>query len=370
MKALGDYDPSAAVNAIADKGHLARQQGATNTRQFGECGNCGWRHDLQRRESCPAHGKTCNKCHKLNHFAAKCRSRNFPTVRPVTGTEESEDTNEIFQMHTASRNLDDSQFVTLRLVSGNYVRFLVDSGVQCNVIPLGIYKKATKDKALKHVTSAQMRITAYGGATLPVVGTVLLQVWRGDFHCRLACKLVDRKDIHPLLGRKACIGMRIVSYLDNDQINQPQTGDTSIYAIEKPGPQSIEQLVEKFPTVFSKGVGLLEGKYHIRLDDSIEPAQHSPRCVHVPLWELLRRTLSDLIQQGIVAPVQEPTQWISSMVLVPRKNGTLRICLDPKDLNRAIMREHYPLPTIEEVATPLHGVKVFCPRCELWVLAH
>ena len=39
--------------------------------------------------------------------------------------------------------------------------------------------------------------------------------------------------------------------------------------------------------------------------------------------------------------------------------GTLRICLDPKDLNKAIQREHYPLPTIEDIATRLHGAKVF-----------
>ena len=43
----------------------------------------------------------------------------------------------------------------------------------------------------------------------------------------------------------------------------------------------------------------------------------------------------------------------------PKKDGKLRLCLDPKDLNRAIQREHYPLPTIEDVATRLHGAKVF-----------
>ena len=54
-----------------------------------------------------------------------------------------------------------------------------------------------------------------------------------------------------------------------------------------------------------------------------------------------------------------PTSWISSMVVVPKPNGALPICLDPKDLNRALQRENYPLPTIEEVATRLHGAKVF-----------
>lgn len=54
-----------------------------------------------------------------------------------------------------------------------------------------------------------------------------------------------------------------------------------------------------------------------------------------------------------------PTPWISSMVVVPKEKGKLRICLDPKGLNNAIQRENYPLPTIEEIATRLHGGKVF-----------
>ena len=65
------------------------------------------------------------------------------------------------------------------------------------------------------------------------------------------------------------------------------------------------------------------------------------------------------MQQGIVDPVQEPTPWISSIAIVPKKNGTLRLCLNPQDLNRAILHEHYQLPTIEDIATRLHGAKVF-----------
>lgn len=57
--------------------------------------------------------------------------------------------------------------------------------------------------------------------------------------------------------------------------------------------------------------------------------------------------------------VTTPTPWISSMVVVPKKKGKHRICLDPKDLNNAIQRENYPLPTIEEIAARLHGAKVF-----------
>ena len=92
-------------------------------------------------------------------------------------------------MDVSAVQLDDSQLVTLKLESGNYLRFQVDTGAQCNVIPLSLYKKATRDYKLEHLTPADTAITAYGGNALPVVGRALVRVWRGDFRCKLDCKL-------------------------------------------------------------------------------------------------------------------------------------------------------------------------------------
>jgi len=61
------------------------------------------------------------------------------------------------------------------------------------------------------------------------------------------------------------------------------------------------------------------------------------------LREQLRDTLDDLVKQQIIASVIEPTPWINSMVVIPKKNGTLRIFLDPKDLNCYMQRGHYQL---------------------------
>ena len=145
--------------------------------------------------------------------------------------------------------------------------------------------------------------------------------------------------------------MKIVSYLDNDALHKLDTGGTPVYSIGESNPLTTQQLIKQYPAVFGDGVGHLEGQYHIRLDESVIPVQHSPRRVPVPLRKALKSTLVDLKQQGIITPVERPTSWISSVVIVPKKNGNLRICLDPQDLNHAILREHYPLPTIEDVAT-------------------
>ena len=59
-----------------------------------------------------------------------------------------------------------------------------------------------------------------------------------------------------------------------------------------------------------------------------------------------------------IAKVTEPTEWVSSIVVV-LKNNKVRICLDPKDLNRAIRREHYPSPTVEDMVASIPDAKVF-----------
>lgn len=129
--------------------------------------------------------------------------------------------------------------VTPRLDSSTHIWFQLDTGAQLNVVPLSIYKKATKDTKLAKVHPSHMTFTAYGGTTLPVIGTVHLHVWRGNYHCLLDCKVVDHVNIRPLLGRKACIGMKIMTFLDNNALNKPKTSGAPVYSIEQSHPISI-----------------------------------------------------------------------------------------------------------------------------------
>ena len=74
----------------------------------------------------------------------------------------------------------------------------------------------------------------------------------------------------------------------------------------------------------------------------------------------VEKVIKELIKREVLKPVEEPTDWISSMVAV-KKPGTnkIRICLDPKDLNKAIKRPRYPQPTIEEILPQLAKAKIF-----------
>ena len=65
---------------------------------------------------------------------------------------------------------------------------------------------------------------------------------------------------------------------------------------------------------------------------------------------LVKSKLAEMERLDAIAPVTEPTSWVSSMVTVKKKSkNAVRICIDPPDLHEALMREHYPMRTIEEV---------------------
>lgn len=54
---------------------------------------------------------------------------------------------------------------------------------------------------------------------------------------------------------------------------------------------------------------------------------------------------------GVIEKQKGPTDWVSSMVVVEKSDESLRICMDPKDLNKAIKREHFAMPTPDEDST-------------------
>ena len=144
---------------------------------------------------------------------AKCRGKKRDPKDdnkdiPVRTVASDNSESEVFYAEMISAvDFDDTQLVTLKLESGHCLRFQPDTGAQCNVIPVNLYKKATKDYSLERVTPLNTQLAAYGGSKLPVVGQVRISVWRDHLNCKLDCKLVDNNTIRPLLGTKACMSM-------------------------------------------------------------------------------------------------------------------------------------------------------------------
>ena len=118
-------------------------------------------------------------------------------------------------------------------------------------------------------------------------------------------------------------------------------------------PITKDYMLKEYSDIF-KGVGTLPGgPYHIRLKEQYKPVQHPPRSVPVVMQSAYKAELNRLVKEGIITEVKEHTEWINSIVPVMKSNGSLRLCLDPKDLNKAIERNQWYSRTIDDILPEL-----------------
>ena len=114
-----------------------------------------------------------------------------------------------------------------------------------------------------------------------------------------------------------------------------------------------------FPKLF-KGLGNLGEKYRIELKSEAKPyALTTPRRIPLPLRSKVQAELKRMETLGVISEVDKPSQWCAGMVVVPKKNNTVRICVDLKPLNESVLREIHPLPRVDETLAQLAGATVF-----------
>ena len=86
---------------------------------------------------------------------------------------------------------------------------------------------------------------------------------------------------------------------------------------------------------------------------------YTARNVPLSLREQVRLELEEMEKKGVVSKVEAPTEWCAGMVVVPKKQGSVRICVDLKPLNESVLREIHPLPTVEDLLAQMRGAKIF-----------
>ena len=147
-----------------------------------------------------------------------------------------------------------------------------------------------------------------------------------------------------ILGRGACQQLDLLRRVD--------------MVSTRPSLQSKGQLLEAYSEAF-RGIEQYEREYHIRLTDDAIPLVQPARTVPYAKRAMLKKKLDKLEKRGIIADVMRPTDWVHNLVVTEKKNGSMRLCLGPRPLNKAIRREHHRIPTPTDVQTRLAGKQVF-----------
>ena len=120
-----------------------------------------------------------------------------------------------------------------------------------------------------------------------------------------------------------------------------------------------QNVQQQFPKVFG-GLGTFREEYVIKLHDEASPhALYTPRNVPIPMREKDKKKLDHMESMGVISKVLEPTPWCAGMVVVPKKSGNVRICVDLKPLNRSVLRETHPIPKVDDTLAQLTGATCF-----------
>ena len=335
------------VSAVQRSGY----QKPTNTRtrendqgqRYGEvreCRQCGRTH---KPRQCPAYGQKCLKCGLPNHFARRCR--NSAQTHMVQGDSQSLGHEEV--LHITVRKCGKKLLARMQFIVANkkvMVECQMDTAATCNVLSWRDYLVLGKPALENSVTTLVM----YDGSVRKSLGGCHLQVEVAERKVKSLYFEVMKSNHHSLLSLDTCLTLNLLSY---------KIG--TVYAIQEEQKVTRLQVLEEFDDVFG-GLGSLPGEYEIEIDEMVHAVQNRPRKIPHTMKEAVENKLTQLVDLGVIAPVDVPTEWVSNITAVwkPDKKQ-VRICLDPRDLNKAIKRNHFYMPTIDDVLPKLKGAKIF-----------
>ncbi|KAK3732970.1 hypothetical protein RRG08_002578 [Elysia crispata] len=127
--------------------------------------------------------------------------------------------------------------------------------------------------------------------------------------------------------------------------------------IKKENFETVASLIES--SIFDGEVGTFPWEQHLTVDSSVPPVVMPDRRVPIAVKTKLKEELDNMTKKGVITPVTEPTPWVSQLVVATKPNGNLRVCIDPKYLNKALRREHFTMPILDDVLYELSSSKLF-----------
>lgn len=400
---------------IEDEVNAVRQNTTHKTTGNKTCFQCGyaWPHV----SVCPAKGKTCNKCKKPNHFARCCNMKsppsnkgprdqgftssrtNFPRqnerIKQVEEQHEGETSNSdsdefVYTVHdnmhdTSSdkvnlQNISDSptretvnnvsgkrNFFTQIKVNDISIQVNIDSGASVNIIDGSTFTKLSQSKPV-HLKKSKIKLFAYGSTTPLDI--------RGHFEASAeSAKKISLVTFYVINGNGGCLlsgnsaidlGLLKLNNVSDDTSlpNQPPTKSDEKPTPNnkpKPKPKRLRSLFSKYDHLF-QGVGKFKDyKVHLHIDQSVPPTVQQARKIPFAMRKKVSKELKRLESLDIIESVKGPTTWVSPIVCFPKPNNpeAIRLCIDMRVPNKAILRERHPTPTTEDLIHKLNGAAYF-----------
>ena len=222
-------------------------------------------------------------------------------------------------------------------INGTVVTFKIDTGADVTDIPETVFKQ------IKNTTLEPCSHPLKGPCqnSLKVIGQFQLQGTLTYESKAVQQDIFVLQDLHQaLVGLSAIEALALV---------------TKINSIS----ETTNQVVAKYPQLF-EGLGTLSKEYVIRLNEDAKPyAIFTPRRIALPLLLKVKKELNRMEQIGVISRVDVPAKWCTGMVIVPKADGKIRICVDLTKLNSSVLRERHPIPSVDHILAQLGEANCF-----------
>ncbi|PIK54155.1 hypothetical protein BSL78_08940 [Apostichopus japonicus] len=326
--------------------HEAAQSNKQNTdAQKRVCYRCGSDKHLANDPNCKAKTGKCNKCGIVGHWAAMCRGQKQARGSNVAQVE-------ILTLQNSSNSHSSAIKCTVDIANGVKCKMTVDTGAEVTIVPVKWFDQHFLREGLQQPAKF---LTTYSKEQIPVLGTFYTTVKLGSKSVNAHIYVVDIPTGTPLLG------IDLIKSLDlqitGGQVKIQRVEDSTLAGDHDQGLTS--QLTDEFPILFSSSLGRAHNFVHrVKTRQDVTPVAQKLRRLPFSVRDKVTAELKRLEKEGIIERT-DASEWVSPIVVVGKKSGKIRLCIDLREANKAVIVDKYPLPSITELFNNLQGAKIF-----------
>lgn len=327
------------------------------------CYRCG-RSDGHNASNCNAAKSRCYNCNKLGHLARVCKSsrksdrqkkRGKPNVADKVQAvltdqgwrEETSDSDNDCEVYEPVFLINDKDNTIQVAVNGHKIKMVVDTGCKYNIISSQLYRTQFRNHELHNT---QQKFIAYGQKdSLNCLGYFVTSLRAGE-NCVNSYIYVIEGNAESLLGRISSLDLGIIR-----SIKVTSSSNT----FHRSGNAELDALLKEYDDIFHGLGNITEFEHKISVDPDIKPVSQRLRRIPLNQIEAVNAEIDRMLEDDVIEEITEPSPWVSNLVIVPKENGDLRVCVDLREVNKAVIRERHTLPKVEDVLNNLRGSKYF-----------
>lgn len=305
------------------------------------CGLCGG--SYPHKGKCPAKGQKCRKCGTPDHFARVCRKTRAGYRQVNTMQEDAPESSEYtFFMGAVDTNSVKTHLLDVE-IHNLKVQAIADTGASATIITEKDYIRYEKKPSLEETS---LKIYPYLSSTpLHLFGKFSTTVAHRNNRITTDVYVAEGNAVS-IISRDASKALQLVAEVASCTSPTPSAGFDEILSDCTP---------------VTTGIGCYKGEpIHITVDPAIPPVAQPHRRIPFHVRAKVEGKLKQLEAEDIIERAEGPTPWVSPIVVVPKpKTDDIRICVDMRRVNKAIIRERHIIPTLDDVVVDLNGCKVF-----------